>query len=329
MYDVFGIGNPLVDLIVAGDDELLRKIGFQKGSMNLVDKNKFKEVIKAIENYDKKRSCGDSTANTLVGLSLLGNKTVFSGKIGRDEDGRFYENELTSYGVTTNIAQDDEETGNCISIVTEDTERTMCVYLGACVNLQKNDIKIDNLKKSKIFHFTAYQLDSPSLKEASLYAFDIAKLNDIKVSFDLADVNVIERHRKLIEKILSDTKVVFSNSEEARVFTYEKDPEMAAKFLSKYADIAVVKDGKNGSYVYSNGELVHVPAFSVKAIDTTGAGDGYASGFLKGLLDGYSIAKTAEIGSYFASEVVKIYGSRLSLDKKLEIQAKISELLDA
>ena len=144
--------------------------------------------------------------------------------------------------------------------------------------------------KSRILYFTAYELDSPSLKETTLYAIDIAKLNKIKISFDLADVNVIGRHRHLIEKILADTKVVFSNTEEARAFTNVSNPEKAAKILSGYADIAVVKDGKNGSYVYSSEGFIHVPAFTVKVIDTTGAGDGYASGFLKGMIEGYKLA---------------------------------------
>ncbi len=327
MYDVFGIGNPLVDIIVSGGDKLIKENGFEKGSMNILNKDEFRKIKNSINNYKNSISCGDSTANTLVGLSILGRKTIFSGMSGNDDDGRFYEKDLTYYGVNTNIVRADENTGNCISIVTEDTQRTMYVYLGACLKFNIENINIENLKNSKILHFTGYQLDSPTLKNACLYAIDIAKLNKIPISFDLADVTVVDRHSDLIKDVLNNVKIVFANTKEAYRFTKEDDPKKSAKILSRYADIAVVKDGENGSYVYSANELIHVPAFSVKAIDTTGAGDGYASGFLKGFLEGANVVKSAEAGSYFASEIVKIYGSRLSLNRKLELQSRINEIL--
>ncbi|MBI4440870.1 adenosine kinase [Candidatus Woesearchaeota archaeon] len=327
-YDVFGIGNPLIDVIVSADETVLETFNVQKGSMSLIGFDTATLVKQHLQYHAFKKSAGDSTANTLVGLSLLGNRVVYAGKAGNDADGALFEQDLRSYGVFPDLVRAEDMTGSCMSIITDDAQRTMLTYLGACLSLQQTDLVTGNLEQSRLLHLTGYQLEEPRLQATALYAMGIAKNHGKPVSVDLADAHLVRRNKSLLARVLTEfATIVFANKDEAVAYTDNENPADAAKILGTYAPIAVVKDGANGSYVAHQGFVVHVPAYRVAAVDTTGAGDMYAAGFLHAYLHGALLEKAARVGSYLAAEVVQLYGSRLPLERKEQLCRAVQQLL--
>ncbi|MBW3003560.1 adenosylhomocysteinase, partial [Candidatus Woesearchaeota archaeon] len=315
MADVVGIGNPLIDVLCNVDDSFLDKFGLKKGIMHLVDKDKSELIFSSLK--DTKISPGDSTANTLAGISLLGGKTVFFGKVGNDEFGKYYEENLRNSNVKPCLAVQQGMTGKVMSLITADTERTMATHLGVACSLNKDEIDEEQIINSKFLHLTGYQLEEPLLKEAALKAMNIARDNDVKVSLDLADPELVKRNLEDIKEIIGQyVSIVFANEEEAKALT-GLEPEKAVEWMSGLVDIAIVKVGAKGSIIKTKGGLYNIERFKVEAVDTTGAGDMYAAGFLYALSKGEKVEIAGKIGSYAAAEVVKEIGGRLK--QKIDI----------
>ncbi len=319
-YDVFGIGNPLVDLLVRVDHTILAELNLKKGSMHLLDE---KDVLAMLEKLDKdsiKTVPGGSEANTIAGVACLGGTVVFCGKVGDDEHGRYYEETLNNQGVKPNLAKSQLITGKAITFITPDSERTFAVHLGASVELEKEDVFEHELADSRFLHLTAYQLEDPRLRETALHAMGLAKKHNVKISIDLADAHLIKRTIEDLKKITKENAyIVFANETEAEAFT-GKQPEDALHELAEYADIAVVKIGKNGSMIKKDGKVHKIKAFRVDAVDTTGAGDMYSAGILYSLAQGYDLDKAGKIASYAAAKVVEKMGARLDKNLKQEIE---------
>lgn len=311
-YDIFGIGNPLVDLLFKVDDNVILELDLTKGSMHLINDEKVKSILQKLSSEKFHRSPGDSTANTLAGVANLGGTCCFCGKVGNDSDGLYYEETLTKDGVQNNLSKCSLMTGKVIGLITPDKERTFCVYLGAAAHLEKEDIFEHEIAQSSFLHLTGYQLEDKKLKSTALHAMDIAKRHNVKISIDLADPNLILRNQNDLIRIAKKyANVIFVNEKEAEALTGKK-PEDAIDEIAGFCEIAVVKLGEKGSLIKSGDKFYRIAGVAINAVDTTGAGDMYAAGILFGLTHGYTLDKAGRLASNAAAEVVKQMGARLS-----------------
>jgi len=320
-YDVFGIGNALMDTLIHVDEFDLEDLRLKKGTMHLVD-DVHSEFIKfVLKNKKTMQQAGGSVSNTMAGISCLGGKAFFNGKVGRDKLGFGYEMLTRRQGVYCDLRKDDTNTGNVVALITKDSERTFATYLGSSVKFTKKDVNKKELLKSRILHLEGYMLENPELKKASLYAMKIAKRNGMIVSADLSDPSLIQRNLKEFRKIVKRyVNILFLNENEAKVFTGCKDEKYALLEASKYVKLAIVKLGKNGSMMKIRNKILKFKVFpSDKVVDTTGAGDMYAAGILYGIAKGLSLEQTGQIASYASTKVVEQVGARLNCSLKDKI----------
>lgn len=308
-YDVIGLGNTIMDLLVEVEEHKLLEMNLKKGEFHLVDEKKSKELLEKINSSKLKIKTvpGGSSANTIRGIAMLGGKVILYGKVGQDKHGEIYVQEMKEQGVNSRIIQASSATGNAITFITPDAERTFSVHLGAAITLQKEDLLEEDIKRGKILHLEGYQIEGPT-KETVLHAISLAKKNNTLVSIDLADPGVIRRNKAFLQDLaLNYADIVFVNEMEAKEFTgYEE--EQAAKEIGKQNKIVVVKLGKRGSLIYEKGVITRIDPFPAKVIDTTGAGDCYAAGFLYAFCQGWPIEKAGKLGSLFAAKVVEQTG---------------------
>jgi sugar/nucleoside kinase (ribokinase family) len=323
MYDIIGIGNPLLDKTIEIDEAFLQSHGFEKGQMHLIDAQQLATLLEQLLDKDVINGAGGSVGNTLAAAANLGGKTLFVGVIGNNNEGSIYEDLITSASIDSELHRTNEEQGVCVVLVTSDGERTMMTHLGAAITLSKKDINPEIIKQARILHIEGYQIDSNEQAEAMLFALNIAKQNNIRVSIDLADPALIERHRELVTLIVNDyADIIFLNETEAETYTGLEEPQAAAKELAKIVEIAVVKIGDEGSYVASGQSVTHIAPNKVTVENTTGAGDAYAGAFLQSLIDGRDLATAGAIASYIAATVVAQEGSRVEKYIKPEIERK-------
>jgi len=308
-YDAVGIGNALIDILAHVDETYPQKFGLEKGAFNLVDEKKIAEIMGAIQNFNPKFVPAGSSANVIMGISNLGGKCNFIGRVGKDSFGEFYHQNLKRVGVDPKLAECNISlTGKCISLITPDSERTFATNLGAAGNLSKADITEDAVKKAKILHLTGYETESA--REAAFHAIEIARENETKISLDLADSFLIKRRRSDIQQILaSGVNFLFANEGEAQAFTGLENPSDAIEELSKFSEITVVKIGSRGSLIKSNCSTYQIPIYTTKVVDTTGAGDLYAAGFLWAQSQGKPLELCGKTGSFMASKVISQIGA--------------------
>lgn len=316
-YDVIGIGNALVDFLIELDEEKICYLNLKKGNFHMMSADESKKIIDYLKGHDIKLAPGGSCANTISTIAKLGGKTVFIGKVGDDDHGDFFCQELEKDNVKINISKGPGMTGHAITMITPDTERTFSVHLGESVNIKKNDIIEEDIKKSKIFHIEGYQLDDPDLKQTVLHAMDIAKSNGVIISMDLGDPGLIKRNLKDFKSIVTlYANILFLNEEEARVFTGLDDIDLATEKASMITDIVVVKLGKKGSIIKKGDRIILIEPKIVDAVDTTGAGDNYAAGFLYGITQGLGLEKSGKIANVISAKIVEKIGARFDSDPK-------------
>lgn len=319
---IFGIGNPLIDVVINVEDNDLKNLGVDKGIMHLVDENRQKEIMNYFKNMSPIYHPGGSAPNTLVtcaGLEITG---VISGKIGNDKFGDIYKSQVEKYGITSRLVIGDGPTGSSIILVTPDGERTMNTHLGMCQDFSIADIDESLLAKADIFYFTGYMWDTDSQKSAIKHALSIAKENRLKVIFDVADPFAVQRYRDAFLTLIEEqADVVFANQAELSILFDTKDINVAANSLGRIVNIAAVKLGKEGSLVIENGNLCEITSRPIIAKDSTGAGDMFAAGFIAALSKGYSGKAAGEIGGYLAEEIIQIPGAQFekSVIKQLNV----------
>ncbi|NQV09218.1 adenosine kinase [Candidatus Woesearchaeota archaeon] len=322
-HDVFGIGNALIDVLIHAEHEMIEDLGLTKGTFHLIDEEKLKRFEEKILHHDKKIMSGGSAANTLAGVAALGGSVLFFGKVGDDEHGAIYEEELKGHGVKSGIVKEKGVTGKAITIITPDSERTFLVYPGVSTNMKRHELLDDDIKQSKFLHIEAYQLEDSELRNISIEAMKIAKAHNVKVSLDLGDAELVKRNLKDIKEMVKNyIDVLFANEEEAKVFT-GKEPEDALNEIAEMVEIAIVKIGKQGSMIKKGDNVHNIKPTPAEPIDTTGAGDIYASGILYGLSQGYSLDKAGNLGSALGAKLVEQTGARLDAEIMLEIKRKI------
>lgn len=318
-YDVFGLENALMDVLIRVKDEeldaILKKMNFVKGEMHLIDENQVRMVQGLIKGKQAVFEAGGSASNTVKGIVDLGGKSVICGKVADDEYGRIYKQRMEASGVVNRlITSPTGNTGHAITLLTPDAERTFAVHLGVASQIsleEANQVIPSEVAKSKFVHLTAYQLVNPNL-DAAYVVFNSAKKHNVKISFDLADAPIAENKRKEIKSILRQfCHVVFSNEKEAKAYTQQSSPHKALEELAKDVNIAIVKLGSEGSIIQQGSEYYEIPGIKVKAIDSTGAGDMYAAGILYGLTQNIPLETSGRLASFIAGKVVENVGGKL------------------
>jgi len=314
--DIVGIGNAIVDVLTTTDDSVLERLSLNKGSMTLIDANKAKELYEITTNRIQRS--GGSVANSLACIAQLGGKTAFIGRVRNDELGEIFTEEISTTGTIfkTPTSSVGPSTARCIIFITPDAQRTMCTYLGASVLLEPRDLDFSAVREAKILYLEGYLWDNPAAKDAFIKAAEIAKNAGRKVALSLSDSFCVNRHRESFVKLVRNhIDILFANEDEIKALYKTSSLNTAIEELKKTCDLAAITIGKKGSILISSGKEINIDPFIFgKAIDTTGAGDLYAGGFLKGLADGLKPEISARIGSICAGHIVTQLGSRSNTD---------------
>jgi sugar/nucleoside kinase (ribokinase family) len=317
---VYGIGNTLIDIFSSVSDSELSKLGLHKGTMHLIDPERRAELLDFIKDSTANYSCGGSAPNTLVTLSLFGVLTALAGKIGKDKYGNIYKEKLGELNIISELKTCESPTGSSIILITQDSERTMNTYLAANREFSVEDINQKLLAEADYFYFTGYMWDTENQKGAILRAIEIAEKNNTRIVFDVADPFAVSRNREDFLGLIRDhAYITFANGEESRILFDNYDTGECAKSMGKLCPVAVVKNGKHGSYVFTNENLLSVPVKGKAPIDTTGAGDTYAAGFLLGLCKNFSLFDSGLLASFLAGEIVQQHGAQFSTEKASEL----------
>lgn len=325
MKRILGIGNALVDIMTLLQGEyILREFKLPKGSMQLVDREKSEGIKSATAIFPRTWTSGGSAANTIHGLAMLGTDTGFIGSIGRDDTGDFFENDMKKAGVNTLLIRRNSPTGTAVALITEDSERTFATHLGAATELNADDLNPMLFEGYDILYLEGYIINNLPLIET---ACSIARGKNMIVALDLASYNVVEEHKDSFLRIVSEyVDILFANEQEAKAFT-GLDAEQALPALSAMAPAVILKIGAEGSWLKTVDETVKISAYPVKCVDTTGAGDLYAAGFLYGYANKLPLEKCGILGSFMAGKVIEIIGARMDNGKFREIKEELNRIL--
>lgn len=310
MKRILGMGNALTDVLVQLDNEThLENLGLPKGSMQLVDSDKNAAVQEYIRNMSKQMIAGGSASNTMRGIACLGGYSTFVGMVGKDEVGKVFEQELKDTGVSTNLFFSNIPSGTATAFISPDGERTFATHLGAAIGMTAELLTPELFKGYDIFHIEGYLVQNHDLIRKAVH---IAKYGGLKVSLDLASYNVVEENLDFLQTLVRDyVDILFANEEEALAFT-GKEPEEALDIMSKMVEYAIVKVGKKGSLIKYKGNVVSEGITDNKRVDTTGAGDFYAAGFLYALANGMTVEKAAHYGKILSGNIIEVVGVKLT-----------------
>ena len=326
MDKIIGMGNALVDVLVRiDDDSLLEKLHLPKGSMQLIQEDTLSEIRKYTSGMKIHRSTGGSAGNTVCALAALGANPGFIGKVGQDDTGAFFGDTLRQRGVNALLATCDLPSGIASTFISTDGERTFGTYLGAAATLRAEDLSRKMFAGYNYLYIEGYLLQDHDLM---LRAVQLAKEEGLQVCLDMASYNVVEAERDFFDQlIVKYVDIVFANESEALAYT-GKAPHEALEEIASKCSIAVVKTGKEGSLVKKGTEVIQLLSCPVdNVLDTTGAGDFYAAGFMYGLTCGYSLEKCVQISTILATAVIQEVGTTLPAKKWDEIKLNIESLL--
>jgi sugar/nucleoside kinase (ribokinase family) len=319
---IVGLGSALVDILIRESDDFIKDTGVAKGGMMLVDTT---TIDRLVENSSAVPAIvpGGSACNTATGVAQLGGEALFVGKRGRDPLGDLFESELKKKGVSPGLFLSSAPTGKVLSIITPDAQRTMLTFLGASEKTRPEDMTPDLFKRAGIVHIEGYLLFNPDLMVAALKA---AKQAGAKISLDLASFTVVDAAGDLLKTIVADyVDILIANEDEGRAFAGNKGDEAVLETLAANVETAVLKLGPRGSLISSGGKCVRVlPVEGGGIVDTTGAGDLWASGFLFGMVSDYPLDVCGRIASACGYEVCRVIGASIPSDGWGRIRAMIS-----
>jgi sugar/nucleoside kinase (ribokinase family) len=314
-YDVYALGNALLDIEFEVSPEVLQNLGIDKGVMTLLDQDSQDKIVSNLANYDQKRSCGGSAANTLIAISQFGGKAFYSCKVADDEPGKFYTQDLIDCGVATNLESQVAKsgvTGKCLVFVTPDADRTMNTFLGISGEFSDGELVPEAIQQAEYTYIEGYLVSGESSKQAAIKARETAQAAGNKVAFTLADMNMVKFFKSgLLEIIGSGVDFLFANEGEALLMADTEDFTEAIEYLKTLATRFAVTRGASGSVVFDGEQLIKIEAFPVKAIDTVGAGDMYAGAFLYGITNGMSYSEAGRLASLASSQIVTTLGARM------------------
>lgn len=311
-YDVVGVGNALLDIILEVEESVLVSHKLKKGGMHLVTSSKSQKIFSRLKKYKKTALSGGSAANTLSGIGLLGGRGLFFGSVGDDAYGATYEKELAQNRVSGKFLRHSKNTtGVALTLITPDGERTFMTTLGAARHLHQKHIIEEDIQNSKILHIEGFLLEDKKTYQAMMQAIFFARKHATLVSIDLSSADIIMRRKSLIKNLLKKyVDIVFVNEEEAYSLTGKKELK-ALKSLSAWCDIVVVKLGSRGSLVGAFGKVYTIAPYHVKVVNTNGAGDMYAAAFLHGIAKNFEIHSVGKAASFAAALAVASPGARI------------------
>ena len=315
--NVIGIGSALVDILTRIDnDDVLEELNIPKGSMQLVDEKSSAIIEKKLESYESSMAPGGSAANTIHALAKMGIVSGFISFIGKDETGKFFEKSMNSVGVNSYLFHSDTASGTARTIISADGERTFATNLGASLELNEIVITPEIFRKWDYCYVEGYLIAN---RRVFTKTISIAKECGCKVILDLASFNVVEDNREFLNGLLPQIDIIFANEEEAKALT-QKSAEESLHYIAENVEIAVVKIGKKGSLIKRGDEVVEVGCNNIDVVDTTGAGDMYAAGFLYGLINGYDLERCGTIGNHLAESIIQVIGAKMDEDRWREFK---------
>lgn len=322
---VLGVGNALVDVIsVLENDSILEKFGLPRGSMTLVDAELSKKIYNEVFSEKSEISTGGSVANSMRTLAGLGGNGGYMGKIGDDKLGHIFKEAFEKKGIKPHLFFSTTSTGVVMGLVSPDSERTMATYLGAAAELTPENFTPELFDGYEYAYMEGYLVFNHELIKAGV---EMAKKQGLIVAIDLASFNVVEANLEFLKDLIKNSvDIVFANEEEAKSFT-GKEPEAALHEIAELCEIAIVKVGKEGSYIKRGNETVKVGTIKAKALDTTGAGDSYAAGFFYGLTHNYNLETCGKIAALVSGKVVEVMGANLPDNQWPEIQKEIKHIV--
>lgn len=326
MDKIIGLGNALVDVLATlKNDEILTEMQLPKGSMTLINEDKLQKINEYFDQMETHLATGGSAGNAIRGMACLGAATGFIGKINNDFYGNFFRDSLLERGTEANLLLSNTlPSGVASTFISKDGERTFGTYLGAAATLKAEELSLDMFKGYAYLFIEGYLVQDHDM---ILRAIELAKEAGLQICLDMASYNIVAEDFDFFSLLINKyVDIVFANEEEAKAFTGE-EPEEALDIIAKMCSIAVVKIGARGSLIRKGTEVVRVQAIPVeKVLDTTGAGDYFAAGFLYGLTCGYSLEKCAKIGSILSWNVIQVIGAELPETNWERIKKEISEL---
>ena len=324
MKKILGIGSALVDILTQiPNEQILNELNLPKGSMTYVDAQTSVDIGKKLAHLGNQMASGGSAANTMSGLAQLGVKAGFLSKIGKDEVGEFFAKQMTETHVKPLMLKSNTPSGRVQALVTADGERTFATCLGAAAEMCADDIKPELFDGWDIFYVEGYLVANPTMLRK---AIETAKAPGMSIAIDLASYNVVEESRDfLLELINNYVDIVFANEKEAFALT-GMEPEAALHNIAERCDIAVVKVGAKGAFVQRGKEIVTIPPMEADVVDTTGAGDMWAAGFLAGLVKGENLQKCGMMGAIVAKNIIEVVGAKMDAARWEKIHASIANL---
>ena len=326
MKRVIGIGNALTDVLVnLRNEDVLHNHNIARGSMSLVDSELQSQISKEVAELPHALSLGGSADNTIRAMARLGSEVGFIGKVGHDNTGDRFEQALHNLGIEGKIFRGESPSGKCISLVSPDGERTMLTHLGAAAEMHAEDISPAIFDGYDCLYIEGYLVQEHSLIETAIRT---AKEQGLQVAIDLASFNVVEENREFLHNIVKKyIDIVFANEDEARVFSGEEEPINALQYISEMCDLVIVKIGTKGALIKHKGEVIHIGIMAAaKRVDTTGAGDFYAAGFMYGLCEGLSLRQCGTIGAITAGKVIEVVGPTLGEEAWAEIEVLVNRV---
>lgn len=325
MGKVLGMGNALVDILLRLDDEsVLKQFKLPKGSMQLVDSVLANKVEQATQKYSRSLASGGSAANTIHGLACLGVETGFLGKVGKDSWGDFFRKDMESRNISTQLLESSNESGRALALITPDSERTFATFLGAAVELSASDLPLNLFSGYSVFHVEGYLVQNRMLISDAMKR---AKEEGLKVSLDLASFNIVEENIDFLKDITEKyVDILFANEDEAKAFTLGLENEEALDAMEAMSELIILKKGVDGSLIRHRNKTYHIDVVPATSIDTTGAGDLYASGFLYGWMNALPLQKCGQIGALIAARVIEVIGPKMDEDTWNNIRQEIEKI---
>ena len=324
-FDVVGIGNAIVDVLAHAEDAFLEEHGLAKGAMTIIDAETAEKIYGLMGSGVE--VSGGSAANTIAGIASLGGAGAFIGKVCKDQLGDVFTHDIRAVGVSFETKADENgvPTARCLICVTPDAERTMQTFLGACVDLGPEDVDDQVVGASKVLYLEGYLWDPPRAKEAFIKAAKIAAEAGRQVALSLSDPFCVDRHREeFLDLVNNHVNILFANEDEIKSLYQVDDFDAALQYVRGHCDIAALTRSSQGSVVVAGEEVHVIDAEKIdKVVDTTGAGDSSAAGFLYGLTQGRELATCGHIGGILAAEIISHYGARAETDLKAVLAEKL------
>ena len=311
-YDVYGVGNALVDIQACVSDTVLERLKYPKGVMTLVDNTTQERVLSELHGVPITRCAGGSAANTVIGVADFGGKAAYAGKTGIDPLGDFCLKDMRKMGVSIEVPPAPGTTGTCVVLITDDAQRTMLTHLGVSAELSPDDIDPVEIRKARYVYVEGYLFTAEAPRAAALRTIELAKSYGVKVAFTVSDPFLINLFRDEFWKLIEESvDLLFCNLQEAQSLTGEADPIECAHVIHKHAENVALTLGNDGSLLMHEGQAIPIASVPVTPIDTTGAGDMYAAGLLYGITNGLSWRQAGNLASAAAARIVGQLGARL------------------